>query len=346
MKLCSVCNKNVATIFTTRFETGKPQIVGICAECAKKMNIQPLNQIIEAAGVTPEDMETYAEQMNKLLDNMDINELLNNDLFSNMINNMNGMNMFKVQDDFIDEDKNEENTNSERNKDKSEGNSNVKTRVKFKNKRRNLDKYAINLNDKAKDKKIDVVVGRDKEIERIIQILNRRNKNNPILIGEPGVGKTAIAEGLAVKIIEKNVPIKLFDKEIYLLDLTSVVAGTQFRGQFEGRMKAIVDEVTESENVILVIDEVHNIIGAGEAQGGALNAANILKPALARGDIQVIGATTLEEYRKYIEKDSALERRFQPILVEEPSVKETIEILNNIKYTMRIIIKLKYLKRL
>ncbi|RXI43464.1 ATP-dependent Clp protease ATP-binding subunit [Clostridium tetani] len=331
MKLCSVCNKNVATIFTTRFETGKPQIVGICAECAKKMNIQPLNQIIEAAGVTPEDMETYAEQMNKLLDNMDINELLNNDLFSNMINNMNGMNMFKVQDDFIDEDKNEENTNSERNKDKSEGNSNVKTRVKFKNKRRNLDKYAINLNDKAKDKKIDVVVGRDKEIERIIQILNRRNKNNPILIGEPGVGKTAIAEGLAVKIIEKNVPIKLFDKEIYLLDLTSVVAGTQFRGQFEGRMKAIVDEVTESENVILVIDEVHNIIGAGEAQGGALNAANILKPALARGDIQVIGATTLEEYRKYIEKDSALERRFQPILVEEPSVKETIEILNNIK---------------
>ncbi|MBV1820375.1 ATP-dependent Clp protease ATP-binding subunit [Clostridium cochlearium] len=328
MKLCSICNKNVATIFTTRFKDEKPQIVGICVECAKKMNVQPLNQIIEAAGVTPEDMETYAEQMNKLLENMDINELLSNDLFSNIINNMSEMNAFQMQQDFID--KNNKNHNDEKNN-ISQSKSNVKTRSKFMNKKKNLNKYAINLNDKAKNNKIDVVVGRDKELERIIQILNRRNKNNPILIGEPGVGKTAIAEGLAVKIIEKNVPIKLLNKEIYLLDLTSVVAGTQFRGQFEGRMKAIVDEVTESENVILVIDEVHNIIGAGEAQGGALNAANILKPALARGDIQVIGATTLEEYRKYIEKDSALERRFQPILVEEPSVDETIEILNRIK---------------
>ncbi|SNV63333.1 ATP-dependent Clp protease ATP-binding subunit [Clostridium cochlearium] len=328
MKLCSICNKNVATIFTTRFKDEKPQIVGICVECAKKMNVQPLNQIIEAAGVTPEDMETYAEQMNKLLENMDINELLSNDLFSNIINNMSEMNASQMKQDFID--KNNKNHNDEKNN-ISQSKSNVKTRSKFMNKKKNLDKYAINLNDKAKNNKIDVVVGRDKELERIIQILNRRNKNNPILIGEPGVGKTAIAEGLAVKIIEKNVPIKLLNKEIYLLDLTSVVAGTQFRGQFEGRMKAIVDEVTESENVILVIDEVHNIIGAGEAQGGALNAANILKPALARGDIQVIGATTLEEYRKYIEKDSALERRFQPILVEEPSVDETIEILNRIK---------------
>ena len=328
MKLCSICNKNVATIFTTRFKDEKPQIVGICVECAKKMNVQPLNQIIEAAGVTPEDMETYAEQMNKLLENMDINELLSNDLFSNIINNMSEMNAFQMQQDFIDKDN--KNDNDEKNN-ISQSKSNVKTRSKFMNKKKNLNKYAINLNDKAKNNKIDVVVGRDKELERIIQILNRRNKNNPILIGEPGVGKTAIAEGLAVKIIEKNVPIKLLNKEIYLLDLTSVVAGTQFRGQFEGRMKAIVDEVTESENVILVIDEVHNIIGAGEAQGGALNAANILKPALARGDIQVIGATTLEEYRKYIEKDSALERRFQPILVEEPSVDETIEILNRIK---------------
>lgn len=328
MKLCSICNKNVATIFTTRFKDEKPQIVGICVECAKKMNVQPLNQIIEAAGVTPEDMETYAEQMNKLLENMDINELLSNDLFSNIINNMSEMNAFQMQQDFIDKDN--KNDNDEKNN-ISQSKSNVKTRSKFMNKKKNLNKYAINLNDKAKNNKIDVVVGRDKELERIIQILNRRNKNNPILIGEPGVGKTAIAEGLAVKIIEKNVPIKLLNKEIYLLDLTSVVAGTQFRGQFEGRMKAIVDEVTESENVILVIDEVHNIIGAGEAQGGVLNAANILKPALARGDIQVIGATTLEEYRKYIEKDSALERRFQPILVEEPSVDETIEILNRIK---------------
>ena len=331
MKLCSICNKNSATIFTTIFENRKPHIVGICPECAKKMNIQPLNQIIEAAGISPEDMEVYADQMNKLLDNTNLNELLNNDSFSNLVNNMSEMNTFKVQDDFIDKSNDKEVFNDKGNKDKSENKSNVKTRVRFMNKKRNLDKYAINLNEKARDKKIDIVVGRDKEMQRIIQILNRRNKNNPILIGEPGVGKTAIAEGLAVRIIEKNVPIKLLDKEVYLLDLTSVVAGTQFRGQFEGRMKSIVDEVIENKNIILVIDEVHNIIGAGEAQGGSLNAANILKPALARGDIQVIGATTLEEYRKYIEKDSALERRFQPILVEEPSIEETIEILNNIK---------------
>ncbi|MCD3363425.1 ATP-dependent Clp protease ATP-binding subunit, partial [Clostridium botulinum D/C] len=193
------------------------------------------------------------------------------------------------------------------------------------------DKYGINLTNKAKENKIDKVIGRNREIDRVIQILNRRNKNNPILIGEPGVGKTAIAEGLAVRIAEKNVPAKLFDVEVYLLDLTAVVAGTQFRGQFEGRMKSIIDEAKKNGNVILVIDEVHNIMGAGEAQGGSMNAANILKPALARGEIQVIGATTLDEYRKYIEKDSALERRFQPVLVEEPTVEETIEILQGIK---------------
>lgn len=325
MKLCSICNKNAATIFTSQFSTGRPQIIGICAECAKKINAQPLNKLIEAAGVTPENMETYAEDMNKVLNGMDINEFLNNDLFSSVINNMSKMDMSKIQDKNINEFDDEENN------DESEGKFSIKTKVRFKNKKKYLDKYAINLNDKAMEKKIDAVIGRDKELERIIQILNRRNKNNPILIGEPGVGKTAIAEGLAVRIIEKKVPTKLLDKEVYLLDLTAVVAGTQFRGQFEGRMKTIVDEVSENQNIILVIDEVHNIIGAGETQGGALNAANILKPALARGDIQVIGATTLEEYRKYIEKDSALERRFQPILVEEPSVEETIEILNNIK---------------
>jgi ATP-dependent Clp protease ATP-binding subunit ClpA len=187
------------------------------------------------------------------------------------------------------------------------------------------------LTQKALNLEVDRVIGRNREIDRVIQILNRRTKNNPILIGEPGVGKTAIAEGLAVRIAEKQVPAKLFDAEVYLLDLTSVVAGTQFRGQFEGRMKAIIDEAKSCGNIILVIDEVHNIIGAGEAQGGALNAANILKPALARGEIQVIGATTLEEYRKHIEKDSALERRFQPVLVEEPTVEDTIEILKGIR---------------
>lgn len=331
MKLCSICNKNAATIFTSNFSTGRPQIVEICAECAKKINAQPLNQLLEAAGLTPENMEVYAEHMNRVLNSMDINEFLTNDLFTSVINNMGEMDIPKIQDNFMNQDENISEFDYEENNDESENKSKIKTKVKFKDKKKYLYKYAINLNDKAMNKKIDAVIGRDKELERIIQILNRRNKNNPILIGEPGVGKTAIAEGLSVRIIEKKVPTKLLDKEIYLLDLTAVVAGTQFRGQFEARMKKIVDEVSENENIILVIDEVHNIIGAGETQGGALNAANILKPALAKGDIQVIGATTLEEYRKYIEKDSALERRFQPILVEEPSVEETIEILNNIK---------------
>lgn len=193
-----------------------------------------------------------------------------------------------------------------------------------------MDTYGDNLTEKARNNKIDRVIGRDREIDRIIQVLNRRNKNNPVLIGEPGVGKTAIAEGLAVKIVQREVPAKLFNVEVYLLDLTSVVAGTQFRGQFESRMKGIIEEAKTLGNIILVIDELHNIIGAGEAEG-AMNAANILKPALAKGEIQVIGATTLNEYRKHIEKDTALERRFQPVLVEEPSMEETIEILRGIK---------------
>jgi len=197
-------------------------------------------------------------------------------------------------------------------------------------KKKYLDTYGTNLIVKAKEGKIDRVIGRNREIERVIQILNRRNKNNPVLIGEPGVGKTAIAEGLALRIVNRDVPVKLFNAEVYVLDLTSIVAGTQFRGQFENRMKGIIEECKALGNIILVIDEIHNIMGAGEAEG-AMNAANILKPALAKGEIQVIGATTLDEYRKHIEKDSALERRFQPVLVDEPSVEETIEILRGIK---------------
>jgi ATP-dependent Clp protease ATP-binding subunit ClpA len=202
---------------------------------------------------------------------------------------------------------------------------------KNKKKRKYLDVYGINLTEKAKNNEIDRIIGREREIDRVVQILNRRAKNNPALLGEPGVGKTAIAEGLAVRIVNKQVPVKLFETELYLLDLTSIVAGTQFRGQFESRMKAIINEASEAGNVILVIDEVHSIAGAGEAEGGSMNAANILKPALARGEVQIIGATTLEEYRKHIEKDSALERRFQPIIIEEPSINETIEILKGIK---------------
>lgn len=198
-------------------------------------------------------------------------------------------------------------------------------------KKKYLEMYGTNLIDKAKEGSIDKIIGRSREIERVIQILNRRTKNNPVLIGEPGVGKTAIAEGLAIRIAEKTVPVKIQNSEVYLLDMTSVVAGTQFRGQFESRMKGIIEEAKSFGNIILVIDELHNIMGAGEAEG-AMNAANILKPALSRGEIQVIGATTLNEYRKHIEKDTALERRFQPIIVDEPSIEESIEILKGIKH--------------
>lgn len=323
MKLCEICNKNVATIFTAKLENNKPHIIGVCMECAKKLGLNmPLNQLMESTGMNPEDMEIYADEMNNMLENVDMKDLVNNESFTNFFNNLNN----------VSSGNNIQNSSEEKSNKNEKINSDIKTKhTIFKKKRNNLDKYGTNLTEKAKRNEVDTVIGRNREIDRVIQILNRRTKNNPVLIGEPGVGKTAIAEGLAVRIAEKQVPEKLFDAEVYLLDLTSVVAGTQFRGQFEGRMKAIIDEAKENGNIILVIDEVHNIIGAGEAQGGALNAANILKPALAKGEIQVIGATTLEEYRKYIEKDSALERRFQPVIVEEPSSEETIEILKGIR---------------
>ncbi|KEH94589.1 ABC transporter ATPase [Clostridium botulinum C/D str. BKT12695] len=333
MEMCSICKKNIATIYTAKIEDGKTKMVGICLECAKKMGMPIMDQFMKQAGITSEDMDNLTEQMNKVLEDTNIDELTDNNFLTNVLSGI-----FPKDD----EENYAENLDSlEFDKDKilsqdisnNKDNTNLKTKNIFKNKKKKkyLNKYGINLTDKAKENKVDKVVGRNREIDRVIQILNRRNKNNPILIGEPGVGKTAIAEGLAVRISEKNVPAKLFDVEVYLLDLTAVVAGTQFRGQFESRMKSIIDEAKETGNVILVIDEVHNIMGAGEAQGGSMNAANILKPALARGEIQVIGATTLDEYRKYIEKDSALERRFQPVLVEEPTVEETIEILEGIK---------------
>ncbi|EDS77698.1 negative regulator of genetic competence ClpC/mecB [Clostridium botulinum C str. Eklund] len=333
MEMCSICKKNIATIYTAKIEDGKTKMVGICLECAKKMGMPIMDQFMKQAGITSEDMDNLTEQMNKVLEDTNIDELTDNNFLTNVLSGI-----FPKDD----EENYAENLDSlEFDKDKilsqdisnNKDNTNVKTKNIFKNKKKKkyLNKYGINLTDKAKENKVDKVVGRNREIDRVIQILNRRNKNNPILIGEPGVGKTAIAEGLAVRISEKNVPAKLFDVEVYLLDLTAVVAGTQFRGQFESRMKSIIDEAKETGNVILVIDEVHNIMGAGEAQGGSMNAANILKPDLARGEIQVIGATTLDEYRKYIEKDSALERRFQPVLVEEPTVEETIEILEGIK---------------
>ena len=337
LKLCEVCKKNIAMILTSKIENGKTETVGLCIECAKKKGIPVMDQLMQQASISPEDIENLNEQMGSIFKDMNLEDFnldslkgsdMNTDdgdgkkLISNIFNGL-----FSGEEESTDPLDSEveifpKDSNTSQDKSKKHW---------FKKKRKNLDTYGINLTNKASEKGIDKVIGRHKEIDRVIQILNRRSKNNPILIGEAGVGKTAIAEGLAVRIVEKQVPEKLFDAEVYLLDLTAVVAGTQFRGQFEGRMKAIIEEAKESGNIILVIDEVHNIMGAGEVQGGAMNAANILKPALAKGELQVIGVTTLEEYRKYIEKDSALERRFQPVLVEEPSITETIEILKGIR---------------
>jgi ATP-dependent Clp protease ATP-binding subunit ClpA len=327
MKRCSICNKNLAVIFTTKVEGGKSETQGICLDCAKKMGLPVVDQLVQQAGITPEELENLSEQMNTMFQDIDMDEIMNSSTMMEAFGAIMPTEK-KMEDSFDEKSLDRDKDLGEKKEPEKDGKEWYKRR---KSKKRNLEKFGTNLTQKALDNKVDTVVGRHREIDRVIQILNRRTKNNPILIGEPGVGKTAIAEGLAVRIGEKQVPDKLYNAEVYLLDLTAVVAGTQFRGQFEGRMKAIIDEAKELGNIILVIDEVHNIIGAGEAQGGALNAANILKPALAKGEIQVIGATTLEEYRKHIEKDSALERRFQPIIVEEPSVPEAIEILKGIR---------------
>ncbi|MBV7274141.1 ATP-dependent Clp protease ATP-binding subunit [Clostridium sp. PL3] len=322
MQMCSICHKNIATIYTAKVDNNKSEMIGICLECAKKMGIPIVDQLMKQAGISKDDIENLSEQMNSMLQDVNVEDMENNPFIS-IFNNTDTQGTINNKEETVDD--------KEKATDKNK-NSNVKTKNGlFKKKRKNLNAYGINLTEKAKSGEVDKVIGRHREIDRVIQILNRRTKNNPILIGEPGVGKTAIAEGLAVRIAERQIPSKLFNAEVYLLDLTAVVAGTQFRGQFEGRMKSIIEEAKEDGNIILVIDEIHNIIGAGEAQGGAMNAANILKPALARGEVQVIGATTLEEYRKHIEKDSALERRFQPILVEEPTVEDTIEILKGIR---------------
>jgi len=337
MKLCEICKKNIAMILTSKIENGKTETIGLCIECAKKKGIPVMDQLMQQAGLSPEDIESLNEQMGNMFKDMNLEDMnledldekdmnIESDDKKNIIGNIfNGLfTPADKSDNFIDGEAETSPKIKEISEDKSKKNL-------FKKKRKHLDTYGINLTNKAKQNGVDKVVGRNKEIDRVVQILNRRTKNNPILIGEAGVGKTAIAEGLACRIVEKQVPEKLFNAEVYLLDLTAVVAGTQFRGQFESRMKSIIEEAKENGNIILVIDEVHNIMGAGEVQGGAMNAANILKPALAKGDIQVIGVTTLEEYRKYIEKDAALERRFQPVLVEEPSIEETIEILKGIR---------------
>ncbi|MCJ7690673.1 MAG: ATP-dependent Clp protease ATP-binding subunit [Clostridiaceae bacterium] len=342
MKLCGICKKNIAMILTSKVENGKTETLALCMECAKKRGIPVMDQLMQQAGISSDDIENLNDQMGNMFKGMNLEEMNLEDM------NLEDLDTSDMDDEEGDGKKSIGNVFSglfgakEENKDfvedeveatsKSKQSSDDKSKKNwFKKKRKHLDTYGINLTNKANQMGIDKVIGRHSEIDRVVQILNRRTKNNPILIGEAGVGKTAIAEGLAVRITEKQVPEKLFNSEVYLLDLTAVVAGTQFRGQFEGRMKSIIEEAKESGNIILVIDEVHNIMGAGEVQGGSMNAANILKPALAKGEIQVIGVTTLEEYRKYIEKDAALERRFQPVLVEEPSIDETIEILKGIR---------------
>ncbi|ABR48972.1 ATPase AAA-2 domain protein [Alkaliphilus metalliredigens QYMF] len=335
MKKCSVCHKNTAMIYATKFENGKSEMKGICIQCAKKMGLPVMEQLMEQTGMSEEEVEGLMEQMSDTFGELDAedlgdpNKLMNlfSQSFSQLSNLYNKDDHPNIEEDIVENPEKEIEDNEEI-KEEKVGKSKLR---KKKKKRKNLDLYGTNLTEKAFNNGVDRIIGRHREIDRVVQILNRRAKNNPILIGEPGVGKTAIAEGLAVRIVEKQVPAKLLDAEIYLLDLTAIVAGTQFRGQFEGRMKAIIEEAQESGNVILVIDEIHNIMGAGEVHGGVMNAANILKPALARGEVQVIGATTIEEYRKHIEKDAALERRFQSVLIEEPSIDESIEILKGIK---------------
>jgi len=337
MMKCSICKENLAVVFITKIVNGKQTQEGLCFSCAKKRGIQPINQILEQTGISEDEIDDLNKQMSSFFEEMNINsedeegsdiDVPNN---TNPLFNLINKSFLKSGDNLGLKDSKDLKDGDKEEKDNKNNSTRTKTQEKkVPKKKKFLDAYGINLTAKAKEGKIDRVIGRQREIDRVIQILNRRNKNNPVLIGEPGVGKTAIAEGFALRIAERDVPAKLFNMEVYVLDLTSIVAGTQFRGQFESRMKGIIEECKTLGNIILVIDELHNIMGAGEAEG-AMNAANILKPVLAKGEVQVIGATTLKEYRKYIEKDSALERRFQPVLVDEPTIDETIEILKGIK---------------
>ena len=317
--LCSVCKKNAAVIFINKSNDAS-QMEGLCYECAKKQGINPLDALAKQANLSDSDLENMSMQFESMFNDMSENPDLN---FEDSENSDNSNSLGSIFSGLFGNSHDTE--QSARNSNKK-----VKTEKKQNKKHKALDNFGTNLTLKAKNNQLDMVIGRDKELERVIQILNRRTKNNPCLVGEPGVGKTAIAQGLAIKIANGNVPAKLLNKEVYLLDMTAVIAGTQFRGQFEARMKSIIDECKSCGNIILVIDEFHNIIGAGDAER-SMNAADILKPSLSNGEIQLIGTTTLKEYRKYIEKDSALERRFQQVLVEEPSVTDSVNILDGIK---------------
>ena len=329
--LCARCHKNMAVVFINRIENGQSHQEGLCLKCARELHIKPIDDIISKMGINDEDLDGLSSEMMEAMQNLSGN---GDDLMN-----------IENDDDSSDDDgktatfpflnrlfgaQNAANAENRDNAAETERPRVGKDGGERKPKRKFLDNYCISLTDRARAGKLDRMIGRSEELERVIQILNRRQKNNPCLIGEPGVGKTAIAEGLAQRIASGDVPAKLRDKQVFLLDLTSLVAGTQFRGQFESRMKGLIEEIRREGNIILVIDEVHNLVGAGDAEG-SMNAANILKPALSRGEIQVIGATTFNEYRKHIEKDAALERRFQPVTVAEPSLSDSVEILKGIR---------------
>ena len=329
--LCARCHKNMAVVFINRIENGQSHQEGLCLKCARELHIKPIDDIISKMGINDEELDGLSSEMMEAMQNLSGN---GDDLMN-----------IENDDDSSDDDgktatfpflnrlfgaQNAANAENNRDSAETERPRGGKDGGERKSKRKFLDNYCISLTDRARAGKLDRMIGRGEELERVIQILNRRQKNNPCLIGEPGVGKTAIAEGLAQRIASGDVPAKLRDKQVFLLDLTSLVAGTQFRGQFESRMKGLIEEIRREGNIILVIDEVHNLVGAGDAEG-SMNAANILKPALSRGEIQVIGATTFTEYRKHIEKDAALERRFQPVTVAEPSLDDSVEILKGIR---------------
>ena len=321
-KLCTKCKKNIAVVFITKIEAGKTLNEGYCLKCARSLGIPQIDEAVKQMGISEDDLDMLADEMGNMFGQMDDAEKFDDDEVDSQTATFPLLNQLFGGAPNMPAQQPQPPQRSEGKQEKGE-------KKKKPNKHKFLDSYCMDLTTRAREGKLDKVIGRDVETERVIQILNRRQKNNPCLIGEPGVGKTAIAEGLAQRIASGDVPYKLRGKEVFLLDLTALVAGTQFRGQFESRMKSLIGEVKECGNIILVIDEVHNLVGAGDAEG-SMNAANILKPALSRGEIQVIGATTFAEYRKYIEKDAALERRFQPVNVAEPTLEQAVEIMQGV----------------
>ncbi len=328
--ICNRCKKNVAVIFVTKVENGVSTNEGLCLKCARELKIKPVEDLMQKMNLTDEDLDNLTDEMMEAMSTIDGSLMPRDDQPESDEDDGSRTATFPFLNRLFGGNQGDSGEKPGGGFAGGPGPGQKPGGREKDKKNKFLDNYSISLTDRARSGQLDRLIGRESEIERVIQILNRRQKNNPCLIGEPGVGKTAIAEGLAKRIVDKRVPFKLQDKEIHLLDLTALVAGTQFRGQFEGRMKGLIEEVKKKGNVILVIDEVHNLVGAGDAEG-SMNAANILKPALSRGEIQVIGATTFNEYRKSIEKDTALERRFQPVTVNEPSIEDTVKIIMGIK---------------